>query len=66
MILDMPTRKPHPIQAVPCSTGFRLTRPGARYAVRVSAVDAAGNRATSETGYLTAVAAGPAVAAGLL
>jgi hypothetical protein len=33
MILDMPTRKPSPIQAVPSPAGFRLTRPGARYAV---------------------------------
>ena len=35
--------------------------PGRRYAVRVSAVDAAGNRAFSSTGYLSAVPA-PAVA----
>lgn len=30
----MPTRKPSPIQAVPALGGFRLTRPGARYAVK--------------------------------
>lgn len=29
----MPTRKPNPIQAVSSPEGFRLVRPGARYAV---------------------------------
>ncbi|WP_437310065.1 helix-turn-helix domain-containing protein [Sorangium sp. So ce388] len=29
----MPTRRPHPVQIAPSPGGFRLIRPGARYAV---------------------------------
>lgn len=29
----MPARKPHPVQIAPAPGGFRLTRPGARYAI---------------------------------
>ena len=39
-----------------------VVEPGQAYAVRVSAVDAAGNRAVSAAGYLTAEPSGPAVA----
>ena len=52
-------------QASEKPTGSRLVfavDPSRRYAFRVSAVDAAGNRASSSIRYLTAVSAGPAVA----